>query len=295
MKSNIGYIILFIFLIFGCSKSEQESIIDNFGEVSFELCTDNQLHLSRTSTPIVPKEINLDIIPDDKTNGTEKRYMLSSSNGVFKRKSILNPGSYNCKAYSHKDVNKALNEEERGCAWFYSELPESEHFNITTENTTQVNLILRIANTKISLVKNGDFTNEDIFSLNKAAVFTNNAPSRKLEYLFTDADEYGWFKADEDIMIQVYFTYKGVKYYKILNLGEKSIAANHHIITLKPSVGGIGAINIQVDNGMEVEYRLVTLNVDGSILIGSATGVYMVAVDGEIDKNEGGIEFNPED
>lgn len=293
MRFSAIYILITFFTLISCSKEFNE--LEQTGVMEFELSVDSEIIKARSAQPQLPSEIYLDVLPDDKTTGTEKRYMLASSNGVFKRKSILNPGSYNCKAYSHKDVNKALNEEERGCAWFYSELPENEHFNITTENTTQVNLILRIANTKISLVKNGDFTNEDIFSLNKAAVFTNNAPSRKLEYLFTDADEYGWFKADEDIMIQVYFTYKGVKYYKILNLGEKSIAANHHIITLKPSLGGIGAINIQVDNGMEVEYRLVTLNVDGSILIGSATGVYMVAVDGEIDKNEGGIEFNPED
>ena len=64
---------------------------------------------------------------------------------------------------------------------------------------------------------------------------------------------------------------------------------------MKPSLGGIGSITIQVDNGLEVEHKIVVLNVDGSILIGSASGIYKVAVDNEIDKSEGGIDFNPEE
>lgn len=295
MKNKLGYILIFLVLIFSCNKSEHDYFIDNYGQVSFELQVKDELVSSRSAMPVVPDEINLDIVPDDKATGTSKRYMLSSSNGIFKRKSILAPGTYNCMAYSHSTVQKALNEEERGVAWFYSELDSDKHFEITTENTTAVNLTLGVANTKISLIKNGDFTDEDIFALTKTAVYTANAASRKLEYPLMDGTEYGWFKADEDIMVQVFFTYKGQKYYKMLNIGEKSIAGNHHVITMKPSLGGIGAITIQVDNGMEVEHRIVVLNVDGSILIGSASGIYQVAVDNEIEKNEGGIDFNPEE
>ncbi len=296
MKNIRIYILLTVVTtIFACSADSVVEEYENMGQVSFELQVKDELVSSRSAMPIVPDEINLDIVPDDKVTGTTKRYMLSSSNGIFKRKSILAPGTYNCMAYSHSTVQKALSEEERGVAWFYSELDSDKHFEITTENTTTVNLILRVANTKVSLIKNGDFTNEDIFALTKAAVYTADATSRKLEYPLMDGTEYGWFKANEDIMVQVFFTYKGQKYYKMLNIGEKSIAANHHIITMKPSLGGIGSITIQVDNGLEVEHQIVVLNVDGSILIGSASGIYKVAVDNEIDKSEGGINFNPEE
>lgn len=293
MKNLLRYILMSVLLVYGCSESE-ESIIDVFGEVSFELQVDEELVSSRTAIPQVPNEIFLDVVPDDKINGTYKRYILSSSKGVFKRKSILEPGTYNCMAYSHNSVDRALNSGSRGEAWFYSELADDQHFEITTENTTAVNLTLKVANTKITLLKNGEFSDET-FVLNKAAVYTANAASRKLEYPLMDGTEYGWFKADQDIMVQVFFTYKGQKYYKMLNIGEKSIAGNHHIITMKPSLGGKGTITIQVDNGMEVEHRLVILNVDGSVLIGAASGIYQVTVDNEIEKNEGGLEFNPEE
>ncbi|MBE6334124.1 MAG: DUF4493 domain-containing protein [Bacteroidales bacterium] len=296
MKNIKKYILSTILLIFfACSADSVVQEYEKMGEVSFELQVDKELVSSRSALPVVPDEINLDIVPDDKTTGTEKRYMLSSTNGVFKRKSILAPGTYNCKAYSYSSVDRALKEGERGVAWFYSELAPDNHFEISTENTTPVNLVLKVANSKISLVKNGDFTNEEIFALTKAAVYTADATSRKLEYPLMDGTEYGWFKANQDIMVQVFFTYKGQKYYKMLNIGEKSIAANHHIITMKPSLGGIGSITIQVDNGLEVEHKIVVLNVDGSILIGSASGIYKVAVDNEIDKSEGGIDFNPEE
>ena len=288
------YILIPLITLISCSDDYKAG--NETGEMNFELSVDNNIiAASRSAESLIPDAIYLDIVPDDKTTGTEKSYILSSNNGVFKRKSILNPGTYNCIATSHKSVERALNEEERGVAWYYSQLPNNQHFEITTENTTNVNLLLKVANTKISVIKNTDFTDEEIFSLYKVALYTDNAPTRKLQYTLMDGTEYGWFKADEDIMVQVYFTYKGQKYYKVLNINEKSIAANHHIITLKPSLGGIGAINIQVDNGVAVEYQLVILNVDGSVSIGSASGVYQVAVDTEIDKNEGGIEFNPEE
>ena len=87
MKSYLIPILLFLTLISSCDKSEHNSIFENWGELSFELRVDKELISSRSALPVVPDEINLDIVPDDKATGTEKRYMLSSTNGVFKRKS----------------------------------------------------------------------------------------------------------------------------------------------------------------------------------------------------------------
>lgn len=298
MRHRYSYIlILTLSLLFACSNEESQNFVPagGTGEANFEFRVDESLNSSRAVEVDIPSTITLNILPDDITTGTEKSYTLTSGSGTFKRKAILEPGTYNCEAYDRKSVELALNSSERGEAWYYASLADDEHFAIETEKTTNVNVTLKIANSAITLNKSGEFTDEEIFSVDKVALYTADNTNRKLTYELMDGSEYGWYKANQSIMVQVYFTYKGQKYYKILDINEKTIAGNNHIITLKPSLGGIGNISIQLDNSLSVVYEVVILNVDGSVAVGAATGIFRVGVDGEIEKEDGGIEFNPEE
>ena len=285
-------------LLAACGEDPAHGVQEE-ASVQFNVGIENGIQVSRALTVAMPKSIVLKVIPLNLRNGADpaanrREYTLKSLDGTFSRISVLAEGNYQIESYNYINEAVALKAAERGMPWYHFKNSADMPYQVAGGKLNNVSLSMGIENSMIRLHCDNSWTEEAVYSIYQTEVYTEDAKDRKLLYRNMDGEESGWFSAGKGIGIRIYFNYNGKKYYKDVTLGKNTLAGNCHHLTLKPSLGGTADVKITLDNVLARVEKIVQVDAEGAILLGSTTGIFEVGYSGTVDKVDDNIDFDPE-
>ena len=236
-------------IIVSCSQEEYNEFGD--GSVTFNISADYHINESRASVELpIPDTLIMAILRD--ASQVYKAVKVPLVNGIASPfTQVVSSNTYTFLATNYIFRDSVYNKNNgRGDSWFLA----MEQKTVNTGDEFDMNLTAKVCNFKVTIEYSDGF---NVLENCVATLYVDSYKDRKVLYpQSSDAGE-AWFDAGSNLVIELDFTYNGVKKHKIYTNALSELApdgiaqpATWYHITLTPTVAS-GQVSISVSSIIE--------------------------------------------